>query len=612
MNAHTELTLRKWHLMLAVGTCTGLAMGGPLNFEEVTATRVQETVNEPTSEKHVDFGDFDKDGDMDVVVGLALSDFGQRTNELYRNDDGVFQEVSGSPVIPGFDSTDTSRVAHLVDLNADGWLDIHVVNDSNSGFGPGNDKVYINRHPGGVFSHFEDQSVARLPSNGMLGASCAGVVEDLDHDGDPDLYMGNYPNDSADRLLFNDGTGNFQDVSGGRIAILGTYVVDVSTGDVNGDGLTDLLVTNDGFQGAYIQYNNINGQGTGDGDFAYPGSTTNLGSVTVENALEPGDFDNDGDLDIYWSSRVGTTDVILENTGNDANDKAVFQQLNGVLPPSVTGIASRKATVADLNDDGRDDVFVMKETNGDGRPTVLRNTSVNGSISFVDWTPATAFPTGSNHEGWHAAAFNADDDPDLEIFLGSFSGNHLFDRVEPATFDEGDLTNGVVPGVFNGPATLVNGEASSGQSDEFTIEGVSGFVSAIVSGDGDYLLEVIDGGNSRLSNRGGLGVEEALQFDGVSGDVTIRVTVLDAPGSPADLTGPGGDGVPDGNLTADDFFFYLGLFAGGDPAADLTGPGGDGVPDGNLTADDFFFYLDLFSQGPGGDGSYDLEILSRS
>jgi len=66
---------------------------------------------------------------------------------------------------------------------------------------------------------------------------------------------------------------------------------------------------------------------------------------------------------------------------------------------------------------------------------------------------------------------------------------------------------------------------------------------------------------------------------------------------PADLTGPGGDGVPDGTLTSDDFFFYLGLFADGDPAADLTGPGGDGVPDGNLTSDDFFFYLGLFAQG---------------
>jgi len=84
----------------------------------------------------------------------------------------------------------------------------------------------------------------------------------------------------------------------------------------------------------------------------------------------------------------------------------------------------------------------------------------------------------------------------------------------------------------------------------------------------------------------------------LSGPFTFRTFVDEAADDcPADLTGPGGDGVPDGTLTSDDFFFYLGLFADGDPQADLTGPGGDGVPDGTLTSDDFFFYLGLFAQG---------------
>jgi len=84
------------------------------------------------------------------------------------------------------------------------------------------------------------------------------------------------------------------------------------------------------------------------------------------------------------------------------------------------------------------------------------------------------------------------------------------------------------------------------------------------------------------------------------GEITIEGTIVATaplPSCPADLTGPGGGAEPDGNLTADDFFFYLGLFAAGDPAADLTGPGGDGVPDGSVTADDFFFYLGLFAAG---------------
>jgi len=80
-------------------------------------------------------------------------------------------------------------------------------------------------------------------------------------------------------------------------------------------------------------------------------------------------------------------------------------------------------------------------------------------------------------------------------------------------------------------------------------------------------------------------------------DAGVKASFFIPPSCPADLTGPGGDGAPDGSLTSDDFFFYLGLFAAGDPRADLTGPGGDGVPDGSLTSDDFFFYLGLFAAG---------------
>jgi len=73
------------------------------------------------------------------------------------------------------------------------------------------------------------------------------------------------------------------------------------------------------------------------------------------------------------------------------------------------------------------------------------------------------------------------------------------------------------------------------------------------------------------------------------------VFITDQPPCPGDLTGPGGDGEPDGTVDANDFFFYLSLFSAGDSAADLTGPTGN--PDGIIDANDFFAYLGLFSQG---------------
>jgi len=75
-------------------------------------------------------------------------------------------------------------------------------------------------------------------------------------------------------------------------------------------------------------------------------------------------------------------------------------------------------------------------------------------------------------------------------------------------------------------------------------------------------------------------------------DAGIKASFFTPPSCPADLTGPGGGGDPDGVLDANDFFFYLDLFASGDAGADLTGG-----PDGVIDANDFFEYLSLFAAG---------------
>lgn len=512
-----------------------------LNFANVTASDVIETVTEvPENEKEVDFGDVDKDGDLDAVIvsGRSFSSSGRRRNKLYLNNGGVLQEashlVTGPASFNGFADRDIARNGFLRDYDNDGWLDIIVICDDFAGLAYGTTRYYANQHPNGVFTGFVDET-SRL--NNANGAACGGASADFDQDGAIDFYFGNYPGPSQDTMHFNNGSGNFTQASSSMVPVDSDYTVDVATGDINGDGKLDLLVSSEG-DPCYIYYNDNQGAGSQTGDYRYTGSTHSFGVIgPYYPAMEAGDFNRDGKLDIYFANFTnGGGDRIFINMGNDANNKATFTQLT--MPAIVSDSPTAKVTVADLNGDGRKDLIVMggdtsSQFQPARRPVIYRNTSVNGEVSFVEWSPATAFPTGETQSGWHAAAFDVDDDKRVDIFVGGMNHDHLFKQVDTPVVKEAVLA-GSLPNIHNQSPHAIMGAITAAQPDNFSGSLPAGAtVSAVLRSTADVTLEVRNSGGTVVasSDRGGRGVEEAFEFTAPGGTLEFRVVLNQSSGT---------------------------------------------------------------------------------
>jgi hypothetical protein len=326
-------------------------------------------------------GDYDNDGDPDLYV----TNFG--SNVLYRNNgDGTFSDVTDSA---GVDDPNWSTSTAFTDYDRDGDLDLFVAN-------------YV-------------QFTVKA------NKTCAGA------DGKPD-YCGPqaYPA-VRDRLFRNDGDGRFSDVTtaAGLDVAFGPGL-GVTCADFNGDGWQDIYVANDGEENQLW----ING---GDGRFE---NTALMAGVAINAYGKPeasmgvtaGDFDNDGDEDLFMTHLDRETNTLYLNDGMgnflDATDR--YKLGRSSLP--YTGFGSEWF---DFDNDGHLDLFVANgavkiEESLRGRPfpyqeinQLIRNT---GSGAFVDIT-GEAGPALALQEVSRGAAFgDIDNDGDIDIAVANNSG----------------------------------------------------------------------------------------------------------------------------------------------------------------------------------------------
>ena len=283
---------------------------------------------------------FDYDGDADLDVFLVQSGtLGKRdpavTGRLYRNDlsptAGSSLRFTDVTLKSGIDASGYGMGAATGDYDNDGDLDLLVTS-----FGP--EALYRN-NGNGTFTNVTQASGL----GDELWSSSAAFV-DYDRDGDLDIFVANYLdftvagnkrcNDAVgardycspraykpvpDRLYRNDGRGRFTDVSDAAgITKADGAGLGVSVGDYNGDGWLDLYVANDATPNQ-LWINQKNGTFVDDGLLS--GTALNAaGNPEGSMGIASGDYDADGDEDLFVTNIVGETFVLYGNDGRASFD----------------------------------------------------------------------------------------------------------------------------------------------------------------------------------------------------------------------------------------------------------------------------------------------------
>ena len=588
--------------LCGVGYCQDSMLQKTLDIRDISSSINQTVVEEPSNEKNIDFADYDNDGDLDVVMSSCLGDFGQRCNKLYRNDDGVFNEVSGVPVIPEFENDDVSRTCLFRDFDKDGFADIVVVCDSNSGTAtvsaPGRTKFL--RNIGGQFFVNETERLDNLS-----GAAGDGVAGDFDQNGLLDVVLANHPNLSRDSMVLNgvDGlsAGEFCEKTSLYMPNENEYGAQIHSADMNGDGLLDLIVSNM-FSEEAIYFNNNSGAGMGTGDFSYGGQGNILtfpelnNSVTTEQALFPVDLNNDGLIDlVHTNFGPGSTsgprfDGFWMNMGNNTLNVPEFAAIEEINDDFNS--LSTRVEATDLDDDGRQDLVVLSRFR---RPYIFRNTSENGDISFVAWTPATL---NDQHFGWGIGARQLVGDGRPDLFLGATDNDFLFETTSSASFSADDLTGGELPDLLDQPPIQITGlVGGNGVTFNAGTIPASARVSVLLRSSGDVKLQALVNNNIITeSDRPGHSTDEFLQFVHTSGELEIEV-ILDSPSY---------DGNGDGAVNLLDVAPFIDCLTGVSTDCDPF----DTDDDGQVNLLDVGRFLERLT-GPA-DEAYSLEILIRS
>jgi len=330
------------------------------------------------SSRGVAWGDYDNDGDLDLYVANY-----NEANVLYRNNgDGTFTDVTSEA---GVGCISHSYGVAWGDYDNDGDLDLYVANY-------GANVLYRNNGDGTFTDVTSEAGVS------CTGSSLGVAWGDYDNDGDLDLYVANHY--EANVLYKNNGDGTFTDVTGAAGVGCTGSSYGVAWGDYDNDGDLDLYVTN--YEANVLYRNN------GDGTFTDVTSEAGVSCTGSSRGVAWGDYDNDGDLDLYVAN-YNEANVLYRNNGD-----GTFTDVTSEAGVGCTG-HSLGVAWGDYDNDGDLDLYVTN----DGANVLYRN---NGDGTFT-MVGAGVGCTGSSYG---VAWGDYDNDGHLDLYVANSGANVLY------------------------------------------------------------------------------------------------------------------------------------------------------------------------------------------
>jgi len=411
------------------------------------------------------FFDYDNDGWLDVF----LVDGGSLTNaaidktsqhRLYRNrGNGTFQDVSASS---GITHAGYGMGACAADVNNDGWIDLYVTSVGINALYQNNGGKPASPKPGEGGAFTDVTKAAGVAGAPMFSASCA--FADVDRDGDVDLFVVNYVDARVDNNTFcgdvgrkyriychpltfaalrntlyrNNGSGVFTDVSkeSGILDHRGNGL-GVVFGDYDDDGWVDAFVANDSTPN--FLFHNEAGRRFSETALLAGVSVASDGMPRAGMGTDFGDYDGDGDLDLFVSNHELEAHTLFRNLGKGLFEDATFP--SGVGPATLPYVGFG-AVFVDYDNDADLDLGIVNghvmNSPGHVRPgateaqrkLLLRNGG-GGRLTDVGRQSGPGF--ASEKVGRTLVAGDIDNDGDLDLLVTNNGGNAELLRNEGGT-----------------------------------------------------------------------------------------------------------------------------------------------------------------------------------